>query len=155
MQQPAPHRVLRGCQLRRRRDVLARDDEDVHRRLRVDVAERDDVVVLVHLGRGQVAGGDRAEEAVAHGCSRVARTTSPSTPAPRTRSTPPRRVPASSQRTARYVAVRPWATPPSTLSHTTSCSRPTARARRAAPVRCAARRTSALRRWATSLSTWP
>src|SRR5579875_3552814 len=42
------------------------DDEDVHRRLRVDVAERQHPVGLQHLGRGDLLGDDRAEQAVSH-----------------------------------------------------------------------------------------
>src|SRR4051794_25956046 len=46
-----------------RGDVAARDDEDVRRRLRVDVVEGDGDVVLEHLLRGDLAGHDAAEEA--------------------------------------------------------------------------------------------
>ena len=46
--------------------VRARDDEDVHGRLGRDVAEGDDLVVAVDDVGGDVAGDDRAEQAVAH-----------------------------------------------------------------------------------------
>src|SRR5512147_1534713 len=50
--------------------VLRSDDQEVRRRLRVDVHEGDGVVVLVDdLGR-DLAGGDLAEEAVGHGVPR-------------------------------------------------------------------------------------
>ena len=45
------------------RDVLTRNDQHVRWRLRVDVVERDDKVVLKDFLRGDLAGGDAAEEA--------------------------------------------------------------------------------------------
>lgn len=48
------------------RDVPSRDDEDMRRCLRRDVFERDDVVVLIHDGRGNLSGDKFAEKAVAH-----------------------------------------------------------------------------------------
>src|SRR4029453_4704777 len=63
---PEPRPVLLG-QLRGGRDVVARDDEDVGRRARGDVAERYDDVVLVDLRRADLARGDLAEKAVGVG----------------------------------------------------------------------------------------
>jgi hypothetical protein len=47
-------------------EMLLRDQEDVRRRLRVDVLERQDPLVLVHLFRRDLARRDLAEKAVAH-----------------------------------------------------------------------------------------
>src|SRR5690606_15021101 len=57
--------VLRGA-VGKRRDVQLRDDQEVHPRERVDVMERQHLVVLVHLARRDVAGDDLAEDAVSH-----------------------------------------------------------------------------------------
>src|SRR5437016_12608453 len=46
-----------------RGDVPPRDDEDVRRRLWVDVVEGDGDVVLEDFRRGDLAGGDAGEEA--------------------------------------------------------------------------------------------
>jgi hypothetical protein len=48
-------------------DVPAGDDEDVSRRLRGDVLEREDRLVLIDLLRRDLAGDDPAEDAVGHG----------------------------------------------------------------------------------------
>jgi hypothetical protein len=45
-------------------NVLPRHHEDVHGSLRVDVVECDDVIVLVHQRRGDLATHDLAEQAV-------------------------------------------------------------------------------------------
>ena len=45
-----------------RGDRLVRDDEHVHRRLRADVAERGDAIVLVDDGGGNLAGDDLFED---------------------------------------------------------------------------------------------
>ena len=50
-EEPAEQRAVRLGQLGRRRDVAARDEQDVGRRARRDVAEGDDEVVLVERGR--------------------------------------------------------------------------------------------------------
>jgi hypothetical protein len=50
-----------------RRDVSTRDDEHMQRRLRVDVLDGDEVVVLMDDGALDLARDDLAEEAVAHG----------------------------------------------------------------------------------------
>ena len=47
-----------------RGEVLFGDEQDVHRRLRVDVREGEDVVVLIEAIDGDGAGGDFAEEAI-------------------------------------------------------------------------------------------
>src|SRR5439155_1025962 len=52
-----------------RRNVPPRDDQEVHWGLRIDVAERDDRVVLVFDIRGTLAGDDATEHAVRHGAS--------------------------------------------------------------------------------------
>src|SRR5881628_1332690 len=49
-----------------RRNVAPRDDQEVHRRLRIDVAERDDLVFDI---RGTLAGDDATEHTVRHGAS--------------------------------------------------------------------------------------
>jgi len=53
--------VLRGVRVRS--DVVFGDDEDVDRRLRIDVGEGEGVLVLVDAGGGDFAGDDFAEEA--------------------------------------------------------------------------------------------
>ena len=66
-EQAAEERAIRLGQLRRRRDVAPRDQQDVRRSARRDVAERDDQVVLVHeVGRDRT-GSDPAEEAASTG----------------------------------------------------------------------------------------
>ena len=49
-----------------RRDVRLRNDQHMHRRHRVDVAESVGLVILVDLGGGNVPGDDFAEQAVFH-----------------------------------------------------------------------------------------
>jgi hypothetical protein len=44
-------------------EMLFGDKQDVHRRLRVDVREGEDMVILVEALNGNGAGGDFAEEA--------------------------------------------------------------------------------------------
>lgn len=70
-----PAQELAMClgEVGRRRDVVARDDEDMGRGPWGDVAERDDRVVGVDLGRRDGAGGDRAEEAIARRARRPLR----------------------------------------------------------------------------------
>ncbi|MNY53708.1 hypothetical protein D3C86_1894880 [compost metagenome] len=53
-------------EVRDRGDVLLRDHEDVDRRLGVDVAEGDGVIVLVDDLRRDLAGDDLAEETIGH-----------------------------------------------------------------------------------------
>ena len=69
---PAHHLADQGVVSRRkivqRRDVPARHDQHVHRRLRVDVLEGDDAIVLIDNRRGNLAGDDLAEQAVRHIC---------------------------------------------------------------------------------------
>ena len=47
--------------------VLLGDHERVDRRLRVEVVEGDDLVVLIDNGRGDLVVGDFAEDAITHG----------------------------------------------------------------------------------------
>jgi hypothetical protein len=47
--------------------VRPRDDQDVHRRLRIDIAERHRPRRGGNYGRRYVARGDAAEQAVRHG----------------------------------------------------------------------------------------
>ena len=47
--------------------VLLRDHERVDRRLGIEVVERDDLVVLIDNGRGNLVAGNFAEDAIAHG----------------------------------------------------------------------------------------
>ena len=61
----AQERFLRGRGLRQSTDVLARDHEDVSGRLRRDVFEGEDPVVLEHLFRRDFTRHDPAEDAVA------------------------------------------------------------------------------------------
>ena len=53
-----------GRQVRRGGDMVLGHDEDVRRRARRDVADREDGVVLVDLRRRDLAGDDPAEQAV-------------------------------------------------------------------------------------------
>src|SRR5437879_9718873 len=90
VEETSPEVVLRRGQLGGADDVLAGEDEHVGRRLGVDVAEGDDLVVGVHDRSRDGPGGDPAEEAViGHGSRRVARSTSPSTASTTTSSSPP------------------------------------------------------------------
>lgn len=45
-------------------DVRLRHDKDVHGSLRVYIAERENILVLIYLGAGYLAGNDAAEKAV-------------------------------------------------------------------------------------------
>jgi hypothetical protein len=58
--------IFRRRQIVQRRHVLPRHDQHVHRRLRVDVVEGDQAIVLIDLRRGDLARDDLAEQA-AHG----------------------------------------------------------------------------------------
>ena len=62
---PSTRRVVRR-RVGERGDVPLRDDHEMHRRLRLDVVEREHVVVLVHLLRRDLAAHDLAENAVVH-----------------------------------------------------------------------------------------
>ena len=48
----------------RRHQMLFRDENDMNGRLRVYVAERQDIVILVNLRRGYLTRGDLAENAI-------------------------------------------------------------------------------------------
>ncbi len=63
-------RVWSFAGLGHRVNVFARDDEDMHRRLRIDVGKGVALVVLVDGGRRNASIDDLAEEA-AHGSFRV------------------------------------------------------------------------------------
>ena len=58
--------VVAGRQIVQRGDVPARDDQDMQRRLRVDVLERHQLIVLMDELAGNLAADDLAEEAVGH-----------------------------------------------------------------------------------------
>src|SRR5438874_786518 len=60
---PEQRLVLRP-RLRDRRDVLARDHQHVHRRLRVEVSKGDRLLIAVHDVGRDLAGGDAAEDAL-------------------------------------------------------------------------------------------
>ena len=45
-------------------DVRLRHDKDVYGSLRIYIAERENILVLIHLGAGYLAGNDAAEKAV-------------------------------------------------------------------------------------------
>jgi len=67
----APHHladelIVVGLEIVQGRHVRARHHQHMHRRLRTDVVERDETLVLVHLRRGNLAGDDAAEETVGH-----------------------------------------------------------------------------------------
>ena len=64
--------IVGGRQVVDRRNVLARDDEHVQRRLRIDVLDRDDVVVLMDDRPLDLTRDDFAEETVAHGLWMIA-----------------------------------------------------------------------------------
>ena len=61
---PPHQRGIGVGQVQGGRDVLLRQDEDVRRRRRRDIADREDVIVLVDLRGRQVSRDDAAEEAV-------------------------------------------------------------------------------------------
>jgi len=50
------------------RDVLLRNDEEVHGRLRRDVVEGDDLIIFIKLVRGDIPSHDLAEQTI-HGVS--------------------------------------------------------------------------------------
>ena len=58
--------VVRRSQVVERRDVPSGDDEQMKRRLRVDVLEGDHVLVVVDEMAGDLPSDDLAEQAVAH-----------------------------------------------------------------------------------------
>ena len=58
--------VVARSQVVQRRDVLPRNDEDMKRRLRTDVLERDQILILVDEVARDLASDDLAEQAVAH-----------------------------------------------------------------------------------------
>ena len=58
--------VVLGAELVERRDMPFRYDQHVGRRLRVDVVEGDDAIVLVDQRRGNLTPDDFAEQAVGH-----------------------------------------------------------------------------------------
>ena len=62
--QSAHHRRVPFLDVVQRRDVPAGDDEHMERRLRIDVLERQQLVVLVDDLRGDLAVGDLAEQTV-------------------------------------------------------------------------------------------
>src|SRR5713226_358009 len=66
-EQAAAERLgVRALHRHHRRDVALRDDQDVHRGLRVDVLEGEHRVVLVLDVRGLLARDDAAKDAVGH-----------------------------------------------------------------------------------------
>src|SRR5450432_3363291 len=71
-----------------RRDVRARNDDDVRRRLRIDVAEGDALRRLRDELRGNLAADDAAEEAVVRHALARWRRTAPRARCPATRSPP-------------------------------------------------------------------
>src|SRR6185295_14775369 len=56
--------LVGGLRVVERRDVRLRHEQDMHRRLRPDVVERDHLVVLVHLLRRDLAADDLAKNAI-------------------------------------------------------------------------------------------
>ena len=67
LEDSAEQLAVGGGELVRRPDVGAWHEQDVRGCLRIDVANRDDQVVLVDRGRRKLAGDDAAEEAVGPG----------------------------------------------------------------------------------------
>ena len=63
----ADNLIVFGPDVIERRDVPLRHDQDVRRRLRVDVVERENAIVLVDDARGYLPLDDFAEQAVGHG----------------------------------------------------------------------------------------
>lgn len=47
-------------------DVFFRDHQKMHRRLRADIVEGDDLIIFIQLARGDVSGDDLAEQTI-HG----------------------------------------------------------------------------------------
>jgi hypothetical protein len=64
VQQVAEHRSVLRQSMCVRRDVLLRNDQYMHRSLRVDIRERERVLVLTQALGGNGTGDDLAEEAV-------------------------------------------------------------------------------------------
>src|SRR5258706_6816831 len=60
----AERRLVGGLRVVERRDVRFRHEQDMHRRLRADVVERDHLVVLVDLLRRDLAADDFAKNAI-------------------------------------------------------------------------------------------
>ena len=58
--------VILGSEVVEAGEVASRDDQHVRRRLRIDVIEGDDAVVLVDDGCGDLTRDDLAEQAVGH-----------------------------------------------------------------------------------------
>ncbi len=56
--------LVSGREMRERSDVLARDHENMHRRLGMNVGEDHRIIVFIQLLRGNLARGDFAEQAV-------------------------------------------------------------------------------------------
>ena len=59
-------RIVLRRQVVEGRDVPPGDDQHVHGRLRVDVLDRDEAIVLVDDGAGYLPGDDPAEQAFRH-----------------------------------------------------------------------------------------
>src|SRR5450432_1542093 len=66
-QHPAQHAGILARRIAQRRDMLFRDDHEMHRHLRAEVVESEDLVVLVHFLRRDLAPRDLAENTVVHG----------------------------------------------------------------------------------------
>ncbi len=65
--QPAEQQRIRLRCIREPREVLARNDENMHRRGRLGVPKCHHIVVLVDNRRRNLAAGDLAKEAIVHG----------------------------------------------------------------------------------------
>src|SRR5688572_924517 len=69
--------VVARRQVAQRGDVPARDDQHMQRRLRVDVLNRDQLIVLMHELPGNLTADDLAEKTIAHDARRPRRLTPP------------------------------------------------------------------------------
>ena len=59
-------RIVMSGEIVQRRDVAARNDQNVKRRLRIDIPDGDELVILMDEAAGDLPSDDLAEEAIAH-----------------------------------------------------------------------------------------
>ena len=73
---PSQQHVMAFRNLEHRRDMPLRQQQHVHRRLGIDVTDRQDLIVLIDALGGNSAGNDFTEDAIRHVHSHVLRSTS-------------------------------------------------------------------------------
>jgi hypothetical protein len=64
--EPAQQDTVLGSGVEERGDVLSRDDQEVHRSLRIDVVKGHDLIVLVGQFSRNLTTGDLAEKTIVH-----------------------------------------------------------------------------------------